>query len=80
MAERADDDRQLLTLMSSRSTKERQEVCPFSVVSGSGFFSPDGINPVRDEITWTRLICFSVKLRRKQFGCVYLDVARSNVE
>jgi len=25
------------------------------------FFSPDGINPVRDEISWTRLICSGVK-------------------
>ena len=40
------------------------------------FFSSHGINPVRDEITRTRLICFGVKERCKQFRSVYLDVAK----
>ena len=35
--------------------------CPRMVI-----FSPDGINPVRDEITWTRLMCSCVKKRCKQ--------------
>jgi len=38
-------------------------------------FSPDGINQVRGEITWTRLVSFGIKKRRKQFRPVYLDVA-----
>lgn len=43
-------------------------------------FSLDWINLVRDEIAWTRLICFSVKGQRTELRSVYLVVALSNVK
>jgi len=38
-------------------------------------FSPDGITPVRNEMTWMSLISSGVKERRKQFSSVYTGVA-----
>jgi len=35
-------------------------------------FSPDEINPVRDEIIWTRLIASIVKEQSKQFRSVWV--------
>ena len=63
-----------MTLLSIR-TYTKQFV-PKSSDNGC-VFSPDEINPVQDDISWTRLICSGVKERRNQLRSVRLD-ATSN--
>jgi len=53
----------------------RVELVKLQHLMGCVFLSQDGINPARDEITRTRLMCSGVKERHKQLRCVCFDVA-----